>query len=384
MAQSKTVKTAEFDSIVIGGGLAGLIAAHQLEGTGRKVALIDGLDVLGGSCRTAQTKAGPIDHGLKFIPETQESEETLAWLETVLGEPIQLKRVEAPPLTYDDGKFKPFVGFGDQKIESAAEVSSYAKDRYLQLSTTPKDWIPKLIETFTGTLMTQSYATKMQVDDEFVIEILVNGAKRLSGREVLFCANPQQLARLLPESHVPARLRQKLIKGEFFTSLNLDLVHAAPVTDSQSIHVLKGANEEPCVGLFREPTKMEDGKLVQISQWLTLVHRDITEEPELVASALKQIKRQVKRAYENSLEGLIQERIVVNPSSHGDLVGVLPEDGQWPKLQNLWVVSGLMDPNKNLIGSLRQTRRTLAALAGEPVVAIDQDTDLSEGPQPTA
>ena len=41
MAQSKTIKTHEYDSIVIGAGLSGLIAANQLESTGRKVALIE-------------------------------------------------------------------------------------------------------------------------------------------------------------------------------------------------------------------------------------------------------------------------------------------------------------------------------------------------------
>jgi hypothetical protein len=384
MAQSKTIKTAEFDSIVIGGGLSGLIAAHQLESTGRKVALIEGMDSLGGSCRPTRTPAGLIDHSLKLIPETEITEETLRWFESVLGEPLSWEVVEAPPITYDDGKFKPFVGFGDQKVQTAAEVDAYAKTRYLRLSTTPKDWVQKLSETFTGTILTQSHLTKMIVDENFVIELLVNGAKRYSAREVLFCAAPQQLARLLPEGNVPARLRQRLVKGEFWTSVNLTLVHGSVVTESESVHVLKGANEEPSVGLFSQPVTLEDGRQVQASQWLTLVHRDITDDPEATGSALKQIKRQVKRAYETALDGLIQERIAVTPTSHGDLTGALSEDGRWPKLENLWVVSNFLAPEKNVLGTIRQARRTLASIVGEPVVSVESDTDLSEGPQPTA
>lgn len=383
MAQSKTTKSDEFDSIVIGGGLTGLIAAHQLEGTGRKVALIEGLDALGGSCRPFVSKAGVIDHGIKFVADTEDAREALAWLETVLGEAIDIERIEEPPVTYDDGKFKPFVGFGDQKVMTASEIDAYAKAQYLRLSSTPKNWVPKLIESFTGTLLTQSYVTKMQVDDEFVIDILINGAKRISGREIVFCAAPQQLARLLPESHVPARLKQKLLKGEFWTSLNLDLIHQGKVTDSTAVHVLKGANEEPCVGLFQPATRTEDGREVQVSQWLTLVPHDITDDPEIAGSALKQIKRQVKRAYETSLDGLIQERIVVNPMSHGDLVGVLGEDGRWPKLQNLWVISSFLDSSRNLPGSIRRTRLTLAAIAGEPIEAVSHDTDLANSSHPT-
>lgn len=385
MAQSRTTKSDEFDSVIIGGGLAGLIAAHQLEGTGRRVALIEGLDALGGSCRPSQNRAGPVDHGLKFIPDSEEAREALAWLSGVLGSEITFESVEAPPLTYDDGKFKPFIGFGDQKVRTAGEVAAYAKDRYLRLSSTPKDWVPRLAESFTGSLQTQSYITKFLTDDEFIIEAWINGAKRISGREVLFCADPKQLVRLLPDSHVPGRLKQKLLKGEVWTSANLDLIHAGPVTESQAVHVLKGANEEPCVGLFHSPVTTEEGEQIQLSQWLTLVPRDLADDDETVAGALKQIKRQVKRAYETSLDGLLQERIIVSPSSHGDLTGALPDDGRWPKLQNLWVISGLLDSEKNLIGTLRQSRRTLADIAGEPAVAFEHDSDLaSPHPQPTA
>jgi len=385
MAQSKIVKSDEFDSIIIGSGLAGLIAAHQLEGTGRRVALIEGLDVIGGSCRHSFNKAGPIDHGLKFLPDCKETHEALSWLSAVLDEEISFEIIEAPPLTYDDGRFKPFVGFGDQNVRTTHEVSSYSKDRYLQLASSPKDWVQRLTEAFTGAVNTQSYVTKFQTDDEFIIDAVINGAKRISGREVLFCAAPQQLARLLPETHVPAHLKQRLLKGEAWTSANLDLVHAGPVTDSRAVHILKGANEEPSVGLFYPPITDTAGTQLQVSQWFTLVPKDMADDDETVASALKQIKRQIKRAYEGSLDGLVQERIIVNPSSHGDLVGILPDDGRWPKIQNLWVISGLLDSTKNLLGLMRQTRRSLAAIAGEPALPILTDSDLAYSkPQPTA
>lgn len=376
-AHSKNSKTHEYDSIVIGGGLAGLIAANQLEHTGRKVALVEALDVLGGTSRPVSSAAGTIDHSLKFIPVTDDSDDLLAWLSSVLDMRLDYSIVEAAPVTYDEGKFKPFVGFGDAAIATAGEVSAYARDRYYSFAQPVSSWVPRLIEMFTGTVFTQSYVTKMSVEDDFVIEILVNGSKKLSAREVIFAATPQQLVKILPEGTSPARLRQKLLKGEFFTSVNLDLVHGAGVTDSRAVHILKGANEEPSVGLFMPPVNV-DGRVMQVSQWTTLVPRDITDDAEITASALKQIKRQVKRAYETSLEGLVKERIAVSPTSHGDMSGALPEDGRWPKIQNLWLINNFMDSEKNVLGMLKQARRTLAALAGEPARAISRDTDLDE------
>lgn len=384
MAQSKTAYSTEFDSLVIGSSLSGLIAANQLEATGRKVALVEGLDALGGSCRPTSSLVGTIDHGLKIFPDTSETVEALTWLESLLDEKISAESVDAPPVTFDEGKFKPFIGFGDQKVRSAHEIDCYAQGKYLHLSSTPKEWVPKLASSFTGTLLTQSYITKIQVDDEFVIDVLINGSKRISAREVLFCAAPRQLVRLLPETHIPSRLKQRLVKGELFSSLNLDLVHSGIITDSRAVHVLKGANEEPNVGVFHHPVTDPEGNTSQLSQWTTLVPYDLVDDSELSASALKQIKRQVKRAYEASLIGLKQERIIVNPMSNGDLQGALDPVGRWPKLQNLWILSGLLDTSKNLVGSLRQARRTLASIVGEPAQVVSNDTDLALEAQPSA
>jgi hypothetical protein len=385
MAQSKNTNHPEFDTVVIGGGLTGLIIANHLESTGRRVALVEAYDALGGSSRAVQTVAGMSDHVLKLIPETSDSEETLTWLETVLDQKIAREVVEAAPVTYEDAKFKPFVGFGGQKVATSVEIDAYAKSRYYRLKSTPKDWVNRLIETFTGTALTNSYVTKLAVEDDFIVEITINGSKRISGREIIFCATPQQLTRLLPESHLPARTRQKLLKGDFWTAVNLEIVHAAPVTESQAIHVLKGANEEPCVGMFEPAVTLEDGRSIQMSKWISFIPKDATDDSEMIASALKGIKRQLKRIYETSLDGVLKERIAVTPISHGDMSGLLAENGQWPRLQNLYVVSGFQDSAKNTLGALKQARRTLASLAGEPPMVMERDTDLDLGlPAPTA
>lgn len=378
MAQSKTPKAQEFDTLVIGAGLSGLIAANALEATGRHVALVEAADLTGGGSRRGLTMAGPVDHGLKLFPDSEAAHAALDWLEQVLGEKIERTSVESSPLNYDDGKFKPYVGFGDSGVITSTEVEAYAMHKRLQLGTTPKDWVAKLVEQFSGTLLTQSQVTRMILEDGFLIESLINGSKRITAKEVVFSGAPHLLTALLPEGTLAPRIRQKLLKGDFWTSVNLDLVHPQPVTDSTSVHILKGANEEPTVGLFLAPTRAEDGRLLQVSQWFTLIPRDQIDEEELVASALKQIKRQIKRAYESALEGIVQERILVMPASHGSLTGAFEQPGRLPKIENLWLTSSFFAEERNTLGALLQTRRIVEEI-GEHHSGTDLD---AEGDRP--
>ncbi len=374
MAQTKTPKAQEFDTLVIGAGLSGLIAANVLEASGRNVALLEALETTGGASRAGQTAAGPVDHGLKIFPDTAEAHAALDWLETVLGEKIERTVIEAAPLNYDDGKFKPYVGFGNETVASSAEVEAYALTRRLKLSSTPMDWTKKLTEQFTGKLFLQSYATRMIIEDGFVIETIVNGSKRITAREVIFAGSPQLIPTLVGDAAIPPRVRQKLVKGDFWTSVNLDIVHPQPVTDSEAVHILKGANEEPTIGAFHPPVQTEDGRNLQVSQWLTLIPREEIDEEELVAGALKQIKRQLKRAYESASEGVVQERILVIPSSHGSLNGSFETPGHLPKITNLWMTSAIFASERNTLGTLMQTRKMIEEI-GEALVDTDINAD---------
>lgn len=374
MAQTKTSRAQEFDTIVIGAGLGGLLAANVLEASGRNVVLIESLDIVGGSSRAGQTVAGPIDHGLKIFPDTEASHRTLDWLEGILGEKIDREVIEAAPLNYDDGKFKPYVGFGNEVIQTSAEIEAYALHRRLKLSSTPMDWTKKLSETFSGTLLTQSIATKMIIEDGFVIETIINGSKRITAREVVLAASPQLIPSLVGDAAIAPRVRQKLMKGDFWTSVNLDLVHPRPITDSQSVHILKGSNEEPTVGIFHPSVRTEDGRELQVSQWMTLIPREEIDEEEQVAGALKQIKRQLKRAYESASENVLQERILVIPSSHGSLDGAFESPGHLPKVSNLWMASAFFAGDRNTLGTLLQTRRILEEM-GDALTGTDLNSD---------
>lgn len=371
MAQvSRSSRTSQFDVIIVGAGLSGLLAAKAIKDSGQSVQVLEALDQIGGTSRAHSSKGGPIEFGLKVLPATDEAKSALTWLEQTLQfpEPLTVTEIDAAPLTYDDGRFKPYVGFnekaGDRKIETGAEVEAYALPRRLRLSSLPSQWVQHLGKLLAEIISVKSYVTQINFQGPRQIEVTVNGTKKLLCQHLVFAAPPQLLVGLLPTGTLPARVKQKLAKGDFWTSVNLDLVHQQQITDSESVHVLKGLNEEPTIGLFL-PTQA-DGK--QVSQWFTLIPRDQVDEEELVAGALKQIKRQVKRAYESTAQSILQERILVIPGSHGTLNGSIHPINRIPKIDNLILAHAMAASERNLLGALYAARQATTELVNSKSV----------------
>ena len=55
------------DVVVIGGGVAGLVAARDLAGTGRDVLLLEGSPILGGKLRSAEVAGLTVDVGAEAM-----------------------------------------------------------------------------------------------------------------------------------------------------------------------------------------------------------------------------------------------------------------------------------------------------------------------------
>lgn len=58
-------KTKHFDTIVIGGGIVGVTTAHYLRGLGRRICLLEALEIGGGTTGLSTAKVS-IDHNLKY------------------------------------------------------------------------------------------------------------------------------------------------------------------------------------------------------------------------------------------------------------------------------------------------------------------------------
>lgn len=353
-----------YDYAIIGSGLTGLSIAAGLSRETKNIALIEAADQAFGSNKAINFPTGPINNGLRFVPDTVSANKAMKFISTLLGTSVVDNTIECEPLTYENGHFKRFLGFGDNPPAFYEELNYFINGNQLSLAMEPYEWTKMLLEKFAGDFLPRSYVTKFHQEDGRVTHVTINGSKTIYAHNFIFTGYVKDLALLLPEDTLNTRAKAKLSKNNYWNAVCLDICHSHVVTDSNSMHVLNGTTQDeigPCVGQFLAPIEVE-GQNLQASQWITFIEHEVVDDSEVVGATLKKIKRQIKRAFPESLENIRLERIFVTPliAGSGDLK--LNANMTLPKLSNLWISSTAMSSQKNLVGSLLQAEITLASL----------------------
>ncbi|WP_374076284.1 FAD-dependent oxidoreductase [Bdellovibrio bacteriovorus] len=353
-----------YDYAIIGSGLTGLSIAAALSRETNNIALIEAADVPFGANKKVNFPTGPLNNGLRFVPDSVLSEKALRFLENILNTKVVADISEEAPITYEAGGFKTFLGFGDTPPAFYEELAYFTSSKRIDLAMEPFQWTQALFEQFKGDFMPRSYVTKFHQEGEKVSHITINGSKTVHAQNFIFAGTVKDLGVLLPEDAISVRARAKLSKNTYWTALCLDICHAKEVTNSTAMHILNGTTQDeigPCAGRFL-PTVEVEGQMLQASQWMTFIEQEVTEDSEVVGMALKKIKRQIKRAYPEALDGLKSERIFVAPiiAGNGDIK--LSANLTMPELENLWIASSTVNEQKNLVGALLQAEMIVASL----------------------
>lgn len=358
-----------YNYVVIGSGLAGLCVANALSKITQNMALIESADTYGGINRSINTPLGPVNNGLRFLPDTESSQKALSFLEVLINTPLQSETMESHTVTYDSGSLKPFVGFGNNPPEFYEDLSYFLAPKSLHPILEPHEWTQMLFSQYTGEFLPRSYVTKFHQENGRVTHLTVNGQKTIHAENFIFCGPVKSLKQLLPEGILNSRSLSKLAKNNYWTAVGVDFLHGLKVSENLNMHLLNGTTVDeigPCIGQFQKAEEM-DGQTKQYSQWLTFVSDEEAEDSEVVGAALKKIKRQIKRAYPQAFEKIDFERIIVAESISGN--GELKVNGQQnlPGLENLWIGSTPMNLQRNLVGALLQAELIVSALGCHPL-----------------
>jgi hypothetical protein len=360
-----------YDYVIVGSGLNGLAIASALNKITTNIALIESADTFGGHNRSIQTPYGLVNNGLRFLPDTPSAQKSIGFLELLMGSPVNPQSLELPPQTFELGGLKDFVGFGDNSPKFYDEISYFFNSQTLKTDLEPHEWSQILFTQFNGDFFPRSYVTRFHQENGTFTSLTVNGQKNIMGQNFIYCGAVPSLKTLLPEGVLSSKALTKLAKGKFWTAVCLDLFHSGKVTDLENIHVLNGTTQDdvgPCVGKFLPATNIE-GNDCQYSQWMTCVDDQESEDSEVIAVSLKKIKRQLKRAYPDALENLKFERIMVAPSFSGTGDLKLTAQQKLPGMENFWVASSSMNPQKNLLGALSQAELIASILGCHPLGA---------------
>lgn len=359
-----------YDYAIIGSGLSGLAVANALGKISSNILLIESADTFGGFNRSIQTPFGPVNNGLRFLPDTDLSQKAISFLEMLLMTSLSPESLELPPLTYEAGGLKNFVGFGDQPPAFYDEISYFTANRSLKTNLEPHEWTQILHSHLNCDFLPRSYVTKFHQENNQITHLTINGQKTVNALNFIYCGPMKSLRTLLPEGALSHRAMNKMSKNSYWTAVCLDLLHGQKQSElSQQIHVLNGTTQDdlgPCVGVFHPASQLNDETL-QYSQWMSFINDEEAEDTELVGAALKKMKRQIKRAYPQAFEQMKFERILVVPSYSGDGDLKLSANQTLPGISNFWVASAQAHHQRNILGSLLQAELVTSALGCHPM-----------------
>ncbi|MCB0406598.1 MAG: FAD-dependent oxidoreductase [Bdellovibrionales bacterium] len=376
-----SIKKSNYDVIITGAGLSGLIVAKHLSQMGKKVLVLEARDTAGGNLRNLSTKGFSFRTTLEFVPDYKEYIEPIERLEQLLQFKILGPSKEMTPKTFKSSELREFLGFGDLKFQSLDEVQWYTQTKVRELLISPEKWVEALLADASFECLTLHEVTRYSFTDGRFDSITVNGSKVLSADQFIHTAPVSLLNALIPDDAIKPKDRTRLAKTQGWTSVCLHFLHKGIVTDEECLHILMGSSTdfEPCLGRFFTPTQF-DGETVQESQWMSLMNDEHAEDMEFIGATLRNIKKQIKRVYDSAVENVLIEKIVVTPQSQGFMDLKFKNPLQLNGVENFWLASPLILEQRGVGASVQAADQVLTAMMAHS--SLTETTYPAETPVP--
>jgi NAD(P)-binding Rossmann-like domain len=378
-----------YDYIVIGSGLTGLNVAARVSQETSNILLIESDLYTQGSSKPVQFANQTIDNGLRFFPGSSLGQKALTQLEDFLGLKLISSIEDNFIETYEASGFKSFAGFGNHAPEFYDQISYFLNSKEIK-TTLPWYKIAELLnQKYLGKTIHQSYVTSFNSTNGKITHVTVNGnsSKTYYAHNFIFAGSARDLVHVLSDDLLGQRAKSKLKKDTAWVGLCLDLYHETPSSENEgavsaeevksNLFLLEGTTNDsigPCIGRFNGDVSPHVSS--NISQWISFIDLEFSEETENIAELLKKVKRQIKRAFPEKYEAIKAERLFITPPmSVGELK--LNANGTLPKADNLWIASAQVNQQPNLLGSLLQAQFILSSLGfapAEQTMEVSQET----------
>jgi hypothetical protein len=317
-----------YDHILVGYNLSSLTFAFELFKRNQSFCLLDSKLLNGSGAKYISSIEGLVSTRVPFNgPIDPDSLDP-----AVFGD---VTTTETTPLTYNKGEFKSFLGFGETKIDSMEAVEPFVTAAQTQTQRSVENFWQQALESTETFLYLDQQITDIEYDEEGITQITLNGKTALKGSQFYFFDQfPFLFEKLGSEMKKQA---SQFAKSKWSSSVNLVIHHQEEPESYElnQLYLLMGSKNQPCLGQF----SLINGHLV--SRWESFFPAELTVDSETTGMALKEIKKQIKRAFFPQAPLKSFEHILLHDRIHSDLSKTGITNGKLTHFNNLYVFSPL-------------------------------------------
>ena len=246
-----------------------------------------------------------------------------------------LQTVEGPPVTFEKGEFKSFLGFGDSKVEAMDAVEPFCSTETVLTQLQQEDFWEKILSSTSENLFLDQQVTDIEYNEEAVQKIHLNGKTSLSGNHFYFFDHFDFLFDKM--GNEMKKVASQFGKLKWYSSVNLVIHHdQAPTTFiPNQMYFLIGSKMQACLGSFTQI----HGEW--ISRWESFLPAELTADAETTGTMVKEIKKQIKRAFGNVESSRTREQILIHEKIYADTAKFSFENGKVSHFNNLKIYSPL-------------------------------------------
>ncbi|MCB0411784.1 MAG: NAD(P)/FAD-dependent oxidoreductase [Bdellovibrionales bacterium] len=362
---NKTQTTTNFDAVVVGAGLSGLLIFKSLQRQGLKPLLLEQRDAFGGQYRHFRPGSTFLPTGLDAFPQSHFQPEVWDWFETLLGRKVELREVEFEPKCYENAEIKDFIGFGERNFKTTNLLSDLNSRSWLHPEIDPTQWVSLLIEPSQSLEHQWTLQEVTNIDlHEGNYEITINGGKKVQSPQVFFTPSPKILLNICSHDQMGPKTVSRLAKSLEWSATYLHFNHGKLEAPTNRLFFLYGGQDqnEPCVGrCFLDPEGDQ-----MLSCWMTLTAEEEAESHEHMGQVIRNVRKLLKRALPELDQNLVSERIAVFPRAQAELQAQIKNSPILPEFDGFFLASHLMQGFFGPVGHIRQAYEVMSGLEGKP------------------
>lgn len=355
-------------AVLISQNPVGILAAALLEKAGVEVTLVDAGN------NTFSNRAAFVE--VASIPSEPTAFEALAQLEETLDLKLVAGEVEASPVYFEGNEPKPFLGFGESKFKSVAPLSAFNFTKNLALTQSLGAAVARAREVFQGKVLHYTEVAKVELNGSRIDHLVLNSGNNLSADFYAFCDSPRATLNLIPADVMNARSRSRILKTPVWSRVKIHFTHKEPVCAPELLNralylIPGGTTQEPFVGqVFADESGVR-------SVWQSYLPEEMIEEPEVISSTIKHMRRQLQRAF-NAEEFRRENLLIAEPESFGDFSWMKEGSGLESELENALFASPLFSNFNGLMACVEQARRIYTAITAPEQNPSKEPTILAE------